>query len=56
MFIFLKSDCSVMKTIVFQNDSFIKLVVLLTIVNDDPLLTKRVNRPEGHLYLSLTSF
>ena len=29
---------------------------LLTIVNDDPSLTKRGNRPDGHLYLSLSSF
>ena len=32
----------------------------LTIVNDAPLLTKRggekINRPEGHRYLSLSSF
>ena len=32
---------------------FMKFVVLLMIVNDDPLSTKRVNRPEGHLHVSV---
>jgi len=56
------------KIFFFQNDRFFKLVVSLTvvkdnlslkIVNDDPSLrslTKRGNRPEGHLYSSLSSF
>ena len=33
------------KTIVFQNDLFIKFVVSLTIVNDDPSLTIINDKP-----------
>jgi len=49
----------------FKTIVFIKLVVSLTIINDDPSLaivnnnpslTKIGNRPEGHLYLSSSSF
>ena len=54
--IVLKNDSFLME-IVLKKRSFSKrsLVVSLTIVNDDTLLTKRGNQPEGHRYLSLSS-